>query len=136
MEKKENLPEVIAPKDLVVANGSPMASYQMVLAQGGNVSDLKEMLEFQQMFEAVEAKKAYTKAMAAFKANPPTIEKDKKVSYKATNYSHASLGNVTKQINKALGEHGLSASWPLDQQQSTIKVTCTQRKHLIDRPSR
>ena len=123
MERVEKLPEVI--NEVAIVDPSPMEMASSFLKAGGDMTTLKEMMELQRQHDAYQAKKAFTRAMAAFKANPPIIGKDKRVSYKATNYSHASLGNVTKQINKSLGEHGLSASWPLEQIQGGIKVTCT-----------
>lgn len=129
---KENLPEVIEQKDIQVVDNSPMSSYQMILAQGGNVKDLKEMLEFQKLFEAVEAKKAYTRAMAEAKKNPPKIFKTKQVGFAskkpgaaATSYKHADLGDVTGQINEWLGNVGISSSFTPDQSNNTIKITCT-----------
>lgn len=121
---KETLPEVIPAQDVEICNPSPMEMGASFLKAGGDLASLKEMMALQREHEAYQAKKAYHKAMAAFKKNPPKIGKDKRVSYKQTNYSHASLGNVTKQINSSLGEHGLSAAWPLDQANNGIKVTC------------
>jgi hypothetical protein len=95
-----------------------------------DLDKLAKLLELQERWEANEARKAYHEAMARFKANPPGIEKDRTVSYAVqgkgtTTYRHASLANVTNQINKALSEHGLSAAWRTDQSNGTIKVTCT-----------
>ncbi len=77
---------------------------------------------------ANEAKKAYVVAMAAFKANPPKILKDKNVNYPTskgtTDYHHATLGNVTTCINTTLSEHGLTASWVTSQDNGAVKVTC------------
>lgn len=104
---------------------SPMAIMTMAINQGADLSQLEKMMDLQTRWEANEAKKAYIKAMAAFKANPPKIEKDRKVSYNKTNYSHASLGNVTEKINSGLGAHGLSAAWATEQSGTAIKITCT-----------
>jgi len=122
--EKEKLPEVISANDIQIVEPSPMAMAQAFLTAGGDLDTLKEMMSLQREHDAYQAKKAYHKAMAAFKKNPPVIGKDKHVAYKTTRYSHASLGNVTKQINMALGEHGLSAAWPLEQSNNGIKVTC------------
>jgi len=104
---------------------SPMEMAQSFFAAGGDPDTLREMMALQKEHDAYQAKKAYTKAMAEFKANPPRISKDKNVSYGNTNYNHASLGNVTGTINAALGKHGLTAAWPLDQSEKIITVTCT-----------
>jgi len=88
---------------------------------------IEKMLDLQERNDKNEARKAYHKAMAAFKANPPQIDKDKKVSFGAgkTSYSHASLANVTEKINMALSIQGLSAAWKTEQTNGTIKVICT-----------
>ena len=118
VERNNNVPTVAADQ-------SPMAMMTMAISQGADLGQLEKMMDLQIRWEANEAKKAYVKSMAAFKANPPKINKDRRVSFGQTNYSHASLGNVTEKINAGLGEHGLSAAWSTDQNGVNIKVTCT-----------
>lgn len=91
--------------------------------QGADLEKLEKLLNLQMVWEANEAKKAYHKAMAAFKANPPKIDKDKTVSYGNTKYNHASLSNVTEKISAELSKHGLSASWTT-KQNGKVDVTC------------
>lgn len=90
---------------------------------------IEKMMNLAERNQANVARQAYHEAMAAFKANPPDIEKDRKVSFKAggqmVQYTHASLANVTKKINAGLGEHGLSAAWNTVQAEKGITVTCT-----------
>jgi hypothetical protein len=113
--------------EIAVKDNSPMAALQM--AGDIPIEKLEKMLELQERWEANEAKKAYHQAMAAFKANPPVIVKDKHVRFATkagvTEYNHASLGKVTSTINSALSEHGLTAAWKTDQVDGQIKVTCT-----------
>lgn len=122
--------DIAKREETQVVEASPMALAQSFLSGGGDVASLEKMLELQATYDAMQAKKAYVAAMANFKSNPPEIVKDKKVSFQhkndpgRTEYSHASLGNVTKTINKSLGENGLSAAWDLEQIESRIKVTC------------
>ena len=106
---------------------SPLATAAQLVQQADgklDVGQLRELLELQERYDATEARKAYTVAMAAFKANPPTIIKDKQVSYGQTSYKHATLSNATSTINKALSEHGLTAAWVTEQDNGNIKVTC------------
>lgn len=117
VERNNNMP--------TAADQSPMAMMTMAISQGADLSQIEKMMDLQIRWDANEAKKAYVKAMAAFKADPPKIEKDRKVSYNKTNYSHASLGNVTEKINSGLGAHGLSAAWATEQNGTAIKITCT-----------
>jgi len=90
--------------------------------------ELEKLLEIQERWEANEAKKKFHMAMAAFKASPPDIEKDKRVNFKTdrgvVNYTHATLANVTEKINAGLSKHGLSAAWAVSQANGAISVTC------------
>lgn len=94
-----------------------------------DIAMIEKVMDLRDRDDARAARNAYTAAMAAFKADPPEIEKDAHVQYDTgkgtTAYSHATLGNVTNTINKALGEHGLSASWDTLQGDGGVKVTCT-----------
>lgn len=111
-------------KDIITQDNSPFAMFQAAAASG-SLDHLEKMLALQERWEANEARKAFVAAMAAFKADPPRIDKDKRVGYKQTSYSHASLGNVTDKISQSLSRHGLSAAWKTDQAGHEIKVTCT-----------
>ena len=109
--------------------GSPAELMMKAVAGGMDIDKIKQMMDLQERWEANQARKAYTEAMAAFKKNPPEIEKERAVDYTTktgnkVKYNHASLGNVTNKINSALGEHGLSAAWTTDQSENKIKVTC------------
>ena len=102
---------------------SPAEMIKLAVSGGADLTKLEKLLELQEKWEKNEAKKAYHKAMSEFKANPPKINKDKKVAYKEVKYTHASLANVTEKINSELSKHGLSASWTT-KQNGQILVTC------------
>jgi hypothetical protein len=72
---------------------SPLAMASEFIKKDSNVDidKLAKLLDIQERWEANEAKKAYVEAMAAFKASPPTIYKDRHVKYGNTEYDHASL---------------------------------------------
>lgn len=108
-----------------LATYNPNNMIEAAIAKGADLVQLEKLLELQERFEANEARKAYYDAMAKFKANPPSIDKDQTVSYSQTSYRHASLANVTSKISKALSEHGLSATWKTAQDDKNISVTCT-----------
>jgi hypothetical protein len=115
-------------KDVVVAEKvevkvSPSALIELAISKGTDLEKLEKLLTLQERYDAMEANKAYNKAMSEFKAHPPKIDKDKTVSYGNTKYNHASLANVTEKINGELSKYGLSASWSV-KQNGTISVTC------------
>lgn len=116
MENKELM-------DKQAVDNSPAGMIRSAITGGADLAQLEQLLSLQERWEAGEAKKAYHRAMTAFKLNPPTIEKDKKVAFGNTKYNHASLANVTEKINTELSKHGLSASWDIVQN-GAISVTC------------
>ena len=75
----------------------------LAVEKGAGVEELKAIMELQERYERNEARKAYHVAMAAFKADPPKIDKDAHVEYSTskgkTDYKHATLANVTGKIN-------------------------------------
>ena len=93
-----------------------------------DMDKLQKLLDLKERWDANEARKAYTQAMAAFKANPPEIVKDKHVKFQTskgvTEYDHATLGAVCEAIIKGLAQHGISHRWDLAQNENRIKVTC------------
>ena len=120
---KSKVIEELVVADPVNVSISPLETIQKAIAGGADLEKLERLLTLQERWEAGEAKKAYHRAMTAFKANPPEIEKDKKVAFGNTKYNHASLANVTAKINGALSLHGLSASWIVNQN-GAVSVTC------------
>jgi len=109
---------------------SPATMMQMAFDAGTDDLDkVERMIDLQAKHDAIQAKKAYTQAMAQFKKNPPEILKDVHVEFGTsagkTSYNHASLGNVTKAINASLSKYGFSSSWATTQPENNIEVTCT-----------
>jgi len=100
-----------------------------VMKNGGTIEQIREFMQLKREWEADEARKAYVEDMAQFKLNPPTIVKDKRVSFKTgsgkTEYDHATIGNVTNAIIGALAKHGFSHSWKTEQHDGLVIVTCT-----------
>jgi len=122
----EEKKELVGVGNMEVEMGSnPADLIKLAVTGGADLEKLSTLLDIQERWEANQAKKAYVVAMAAFKANPPEISKDKTVNYgegKAS-YKHASLANITDKINSALSEHGLSAAWQT-QQNGAVSITC------------
>lgn len=124
-----------AEKKDVLVQGSegktPADMIRLAVETGADLDKLEKLLAIQQKWEADEARKAYNRAMTAFKANAPKIIKDKSVSFgqgKAA-YKHASLFQVAEKIATEMSKHGLSASWRVAQN-GTIAVT-TRVAHIM-----
>lgn len=94
-----------------------------------DIDKLQRLLDVKEQWEKNEARKAYVEAMAEFKKNPPTIIKDKHVSFEAgkgrTEYDHATIGNVVEKIVASLAEHGFSHRWvPGKTESGLLTITC------------
>lgn len=107
---------------------TPSDLLRLAIEQKADPQYLRDLMGLQQEWEANEARKAYVRAMAAFKSEPMTIAKDKHVSFNTskgkTEYDHATIGNVTAVICAALGRHGFSHRWHTDQKDKAITVSC------------
>jgi hypothetical protein len=112
---------------VVVADGSAL----MKIIERG-VSDpnfdpakLAQLLEVKERWDRNEAQKAYTQAMARFKADPPTILKSKGVNIPGgASFSHATLAHVCDAIVASLSSFGFSHRWEVNQADKQIIVTC------------
>lgn len=131
--QQASLPALQAVGAVATPTAGPLALLNSGIA---DLEKLERLWELQVKFEQREAEKAFNEAMAAFKANPPVIVKDKEVGYDArdgnsrTEYSHATHFNVTTTIAEALAAHGLSHSWSSEQGDGKITVTCTIKHRL------
>lgn len=121
IKTESNVPTVIPAMN-------PMQMLGHAVQQGMPIETLRELMQLKKEWEADEARKAFVAAMAAFKANPPEIVKDKHVSFTTnkgtTQYDHATLGSLCASIIKGLAAHGISHRWETAQQENRIKVTC------------
>lgn len=119
-----------APQQMTTHDVNPyLGMVQTMIERGGDLANLDKMLDLQMKWEANEARKAYVAAMAAFKAEPMEIFKRKAVGYKTkegdfVGYMHAELSDVTDAVVPAMGKHGLSHRWDIQQGTGQITVNC------------
>lgn len=126
-EQKENDMGEQKQELQVKGESTPTTLIEMAITSGADLDKVEKLLELKERWDKNEAKKAFHKAMADFKANPIEIDKDRKVGYKTekggVSYNHASLANVVRKIGAELSKHGLAASWRTAQN-GVIIVTC------------
>lgn len=109
---------------------TPMQMLQIAVEKGADVAQLERLMDLQQRWEADQARKAFVRALAEFKANPPRIVKNKHVAFPSkggrTEYDHATLDQVSETIGRALSDYGLSHTWKVEQDpdSAAVKVTC------------
>lgn len=127
------LPEVVKGNGSIVAAEHPAALtpvdlLRIAVTQGADIEKLKQLMDLQERWEKNEARKAFVAAMAKFKANPPTITKNKRVHFDTTkgacDYSHATLDHVCDEVTKGLSAVGIAHTWKLKQDKDLITVIC------------
>lgn len=117
---------------LAIADTSPVAVMLAALERGAAPETIEKMMDLQERFEANAARKAFNKALAAFKAEPLVVRKNKQVGYTTregdfVGYKHAELSEVVEAVSAALGRHGLSFRWDVKQTAQWITVMCILR---------
>lgn len=100
---------------------SPMEMLQEAVSKNMSAETIKSFMDLRDRWEASEARKAYMEAVAAFKADPPKVYKDRLNKQYGSKYS--SLANLVNTVNVSLSEHGLNARWDY-KQGDVITVTC------------
>jgi hypothetical protein len=110
---------------------TPLDLLRQAIAQGVSVEQLERLQGLYERWDANQARKAYYGAKNAFKADAPTIFKNKHVkiepndsSKRGGEYDHATLNHVCDQVIGALAKHDLSHDWKAEQNGEGIKVTC------------
>ena len=101
---------------------TPQTLLNIAIEKGADLEKLEKLMDLQIKWESNQARKAYHVAMAAFKANLPTVVKDKTNSQYKSKY--ASEDALINTINPELSKHGLSATFDFAQTGDEIKVTC------------
>jgi hypothetical protein len=121
-DKKEIVPlEVV---DKMPVKQSPIEMASSLIEQKVDPAFVEKMLDLQIKFEENEAKKAFHKAMAAFKIDCPDVEKD--MYNEQYDSWYTSLGKLVSTISPHMSKHGLSHDWVQEHiDDNKIKVAFT-----------
>lgn len=86
---------------------SAVTIIQQAIASGADPAYLRELLQVREQWEAGEARKLYSQAIADFQSRCPIIEK----LDKAHNKQYAAMDRIWRTIRPLLDETGLSVVW-------------------------
>lgn len=115
-----------------VMHGSVMTPMEMLdraVSQNASVETLSKLMDLQERWEKNQARKAFSAAISAAKAEMPQIVKRKKVDFTTakgrTNYQYEDLASIMDQIGPVLSRHGLSVRYRTTADPNNpISVTC------------
>jgi len=102
---------------------TPAMLLNIAIEKGAELDKLEKLMDLQMKWEANQARKAFHMAMSDFKANLPTVAKDK--TNKQYGSKYVSEDSLINTINPELSKHGLSANFDFKQDNDTITVTCS-----------
>lgn len=108
---------------------SPLVMLDRAIARGADLTMIEKLMDFQERHERNEARRAFDRAIAAVRAEIPTIAKNREVDFTTakgrTNYRHEDLAGIAKTIDPVLAEHGLSYRFRTTAEPNEpITVTC------------
>ena len=113
--------KVTVSKKSEVVDNSTASMIEKAFGVNMTPDQMIQLINIKERVDAIEAKKAYVRAMADFKANAPLVGKDKVNNQYKSKYT--SLGNLVNTVNPVLSRFGLSASWDV-KQNGIVEVTC------------
>lgn len=118
--KKEKGVAVVSPQGTSIE-----AILSQAIDKGTPVETMERLLAMRRELKAEAAKEAYDRAMAAFQAECPTIEKTKAVKTRDGQlaYKYAPIESIVKQVAPYLQKHGFSYSTGMELKESGVKVT-------------
>lgn len=102
-ERPANVPSAMTPMDML----------DRAIASGAGIEVLEKLMGLQERWEKSQGRKAFDNAMAAAKAEIPTIIKNRHVDFTGktgirTNYRHEDLAEIARTVDPILAKHGLS----------------------------
>lgn len=106
----ESLPAVSTPDDLLA----------IAVQRGASVDELEALYNLKMRVEADEARKAFFKAFAKFKAECPTVERTAYSEH--NNFWHETIAGIAGVSDPLLAKNGLSYSWKTEQIDGLIHV--------------
>lgn len=124
--QKPQSQEVVSPAPEMI---TPMTMIDRALVTGAAPETLERLLALQERWEANQGRKAFDEAMAAAKAEIPTIRKNRTVDFTSnkgrTHYKHEDLAEIAATVNPILGKFGLSYRFKTtNAPNEPITVTC------------
>jgi len=108
-----------------MADTSPPALLAAAVQSNLDIDKLERLVALNERWQAEQARTAFFEAFAAFQARVPVLTKDKLVSFGQTQYRHASLGSIMREIAPPLEASGLSFRFQIDNDESGgLSVAC------------
>jgi len=110
----------------LIAVEAPERLIALAIEKGVSVETMEKLLAMRRELKQEAAKEAYFKALGAFQAECPVIEKTKAVKNKGGSvvYRYAPLESIVEQVRAILTKHGFSYNTDTSQSEQELTVMC------------
>src|SRR2546430_17661412 len=82
--QSENSTHPLNGQETQIVALTPVELLRIAVSQNADIDKLTKLMDLQERWERNEARKAYVVAMNAFQSAPPTISKNKQVSFQSS----------------------------------------------------
>lgn len=108
---------------------TPMDMLNRAVQSGASLEMVAKLMDLQDRWKASQSLEAFNEAMAAAKAEIPTISKNREVDFTSakgrTHYRYEDLGNIANTVQPILAKHGLSYRYRATSNvNEPVTVTC------------
>lgn len=98
----------------------PNSLIQLAISQGAGVDALERVFALQERWQANQAKSAFTRAMAALKAEMPIVKK----LVQGQNSKYAPIEDIAQQCDPFISKHGFTYRWDTEMTDKKVTVIC------------
>lgn len=118
-----------------LATLDPQSLISQAISSGTPVETIEKLVDLAIRMRDVQAREAYSTALAAFQSQCPDIMKNKRATIKTRSgagyqYTYASLDGIMDEAQPVATEHGLSISWKIRTDGETAYARCVLRHAL------
>lgn len=116
-------------EDIQIKPATPSDLIAQAIDKGLDVESLEKLMALQERWETNQARKAFFEAFTKFQSEAPELRKSSTASFDLKNggkteYKYAKLADITRQLNDVLKNNELSYRWEIQDDATTLKVTC------------
>lgn len=109
---------------------TPLDMLGRAVSIGADVEVLERLMALNERWQADHARRSFTAALSALRAELPPIVKTREVDFTTakggrTHYRYEDLAEITDSLSPVMAKHGLSFRWRTDStQKGLVSVTC------------
>ena len=107
------MPDVEVIETTALARLEPQDLLKTAVEKGSDIATIEKFVALAKEVVELQAKQAFFRAMAAFKADCPQIYKRRTANLGNFSYKFADLGDEDEVIAEPLSKHGLSYRWEI-----------------------